>query len=128
MESLYIMHNPISHLFKIGITTNIKERLRKIQCESGCPVYVIQQFNPPQYKEEERKLHKQYKQHRKIGEWFNLTLEHLEEIYTTTPSPFSNNEWNIPTFIAENYEPEDVQGINQAWEMVLNSKKWREFA
>ena len=112
------MHNPISDLFKIGITTNIKERLRKIQCESGCEIEVVQRFRPENAKKAERELHSKYKEKRGFGEWFSLSLEDVENIYAQINSPLNKS---TPDFIANNYEPttqDEVNGVNEAYRMM----------
>jgi hypothetical protein len=63
-------HNSIC---KIGITNNIQRRIAELQNASGCEIDV--EFLAPladNAQEVEAILHKEFKDYRGIGEWFNL--------------------------------------------------------
>lgn len=83
---VYLIHNPVSKLTKIGITDNPKKRIDKIRTESGIDVWFLfglclqeEYDESPMYVESW--LHAHFKNKRRIGEWFELSYRDI--IYTT---------------------------------------------
>jgi len=79
---VYVIYNKSNMLYKIGITTEIKNRIRSIRTVSGCEIEMVLFIQlHTNYDEEattiESLLHTFFKQRRKIGEWFNLDLKCL---------------------------------------------------
>tara|TARA_R110001592_G_scaffold128057_4_gene340084 strand:- start:1393 stop:1686 length:294 start_codon:yes stop_codon:yes gene_type:complete len=66
---------------KIGITKNLKRRLRELNCGVSNDLIVIKTFDLEHYKKIERFLQNLYITYKVRGEWFNLSEEMLEDIY-----------------------------------------------
>ncbi len=79
---LYVILNKDSGLCKIGITNNVKERLRTLTNQSGCDLHLLfDVWFECLYDESniiaESYLHKYFKDKRKSGEWFSLSPRDL---------------------------------------------------
>jgi hypothetical protein len=82
MPFVYLFYNPDNHFYKIGITNNVKERIRTIRNQSGSNVELIGfielEVNLDESSEYlERYLHKWFKSKRVRCEWFNLSLRDI---------------------------------------------------
>lgn len=82
---LYVIFNPDNNLFKIGITCNLKKRLKQLRSQSGCNLTIVQSFASnteidPCVTFVEKKLHEYYKNKRVSGEWFKLSFRDNVEI------------------------------------------------
>ena len=82
---VYIIKNKSTGLYKIGKSTNLKQRIKTISMHSGveidiiCAAYV-ETFNTD-YSEVENLLHRFFKPKRVVGEWFTLSKEDILGIY-----------------------------------------------
>lgn len=77
---VYIIHNPILNLTKIGITNNIKRRIRQLECSSGTKLelyYCTQYYNRATIIE--KSLHDYFRTSRKEGEFFTAEPEIIKE-------------------------------------------------
>ena len=84
-EIVYVVYNDLTKLTKIGITTNIKKRIRQLSNQNGCDIKLFQAIELEiNYDESanyiESKLHNYFKDKRKVGEWFDLSLKDYVEI------------------------------------------------
>jgi len=82
---VYVVHNIDSNLYKIGITKNLNDRIRAIECASGCEIKFIIGIQLEINCDEkaivvEKYIHNYFKDLRKRGEWFNLSRFNLREI------------------------------------------------
>ncbi len=83
-EYIYVIYNPISKLTKIGITTNLQQRLSSISTMNGIRIEIICTGTVFAEIDQsaiyiERFLHYTFKEFRMIGEWFNLSdLQHTK--------------------------------------------------
>ena len=74
---VYIIFNKNTNFYKIGITRDFTRRFRQLELSSGCKLSIVDYYRPdidntltsPQI---EKKLHKKYKKHKIIGEWFDI--------------------------------------------------------
>ena len=87
----YLIYNPITNLYKIGITGNIDNRINQLRCQSGCDLILIGYVNSAKEidvsaKSIELFLHEYFKNKRKIGEWFDFSKKDLIQI-----NSFSNS-------------------------------------
>ena len=57
-------------LVKIGKTTDLQRRFRGISSNCPVPIQVLKWV--PGYSDEEKTLHKRFKEYRRHGEWFEL--------------------------------------------------------
>lgn len=74
---LYVIFNPDSKLYKIGVTDNPIKRLSAIKCATGSDCEILKLF--PEMKLIETKLHRLLKEYRRNGEWFvkNNTIDKM---------------------------------------------------
>lgn len=76
-ECVYLMKNAFG-LYKIGVSNDPEYRRRSIECNSGVPTELVKFWSVDNRKEAfalETYLHKQYKDCRTHGEWFNLETD-----------------------------------------------------
>lgn len=65
---------------KIGITSDLKQRIRGLQSSCPLPLQFFYYFYSKNCLRDEFDLHKRFEAQRLHGEWFNLTLANLESI------------------------------------------------
>ena len=72
VDSRFIYLLRVHKFYKIGVATNVKERLESLQI--GCPykIYVIAAWLSDDARNEERKIHELLTTYRCSGEWFML--------------------------------------------------------
>lgn len=75
-DVLYVIGQPGTGIAKIGITGNVKSRLRTIQTGSPVPV-AVRWWHPGDY-DLERQLHQEFAEYRMHGEWFDFGVEEPE--------------------------------------------------
>jgi len=80
---VYLMKSE-NNKYKIGITNNLEERLRTIRKFVPYEVSVVHYFYTSFAYRVERSLHEKYASVRDVGEWFNLSDEHVKEICSMT--------------------------------------------
>lgn len=84
---VYIIHNYEFNIIKIGVTTNMPNRLQALISASGCDLKIIYTTPPiKEYFDIEAKAHLFFKDKRRLNtEWFNLNWKEarsfLEEIH-----------------------------------------------
>ena len=83
---VYFFYNPTTELFKIGITNDFWRRHKELQNNSGVFILplvgsLINELYDESADIVEKYLHEYYKDKRKAGEWFNLSLREAFEIY-----------------------------------------------
>ena len=72
--------------YKIGITTGkVETRIKALQTGCPDPIEVVHTYNTNNRYIIEQELHKQYKHKNTNGEWFELTIEEIEEIVRGIP-------------------------------------------
>jgi len=72
---LYVIYNPLTKMVKIGVTSDLRQRLHSLRYCSGCPLELSYYTKPlmDAYKLEDA-LHEHFKNYRGIGEWFSVDL------------------------------------------------------
>lgn len=65
-------------IYKIGVSKNVRQRVKEIQSRVKCPVELIHSF--PGWVSAESTLHGIYRNQRLQGEWFDLTNIDVQEI------------------------------------------------
>lgn len=82
---VYVIKNTLNDLYKIGITTNLKNRIRSLTTQSGCELMVVLYIELHYDYDEspstiEKELHTYFKNKRTLGEWFTLDVKDLIRI------------------------------------------------
>ena len=76
VKSVYLLRNVDTNRIKVGVSKDIKGRLKTLEMQAGCRIELIQLTIPMyNYMNIERSLHKTHQSKRHIGEWFNITKE-----------------------------------------------------
>lgn len=86
-SSVYVVFNNVTNLTKIGITKNIKNRIRSLETSSGVNLDLLLAIDLQEDYDEkagliELMLHDFYKNKRGVGEWFNLNVKDVIQIRT----------------------------------------------
>ncbi|HLR69441.1 MAG TPA: GIY-YIG nuclease family protein [Virgibacillus sp.] len=76
---LYIIKDNASNRYKIGITTNYKDRLRSLNTIVPFGITIIEIFPSSKYKEIEKDVHERFNNRRRNGEWFEFNENDLKE-------------------------------------------------
>jgi hypothetical protein len=76
---------PEQGVVKIGFTNNLDVRLKRLQCGSPVPLYVLARIEG-QPQTLEREYHARFASAREHGEWFLRTIDVNEEIERLNPS------------------------------------------
>ena len=76
---IYLIQNLETSRYKIGVSKNPKKRIKQLQTGSGEELKLIHTFETDNARKIESALHNMYRQHKTMGEWFNLSLseEHV---------------------------------------------------
>jgi len=77
---IYIIQMENTDIFKIGVADDPISRIRGIQVGNPYRLKLIDSFYKENAYEVERKIHKRYKKHRMVGEWFELSSESIEKL------------------------------------------------
>jgi predicted GIY-YIG superfamily endonuclease len=80
MGIVYFIKNEDGFI-KIGRTTNLKRRLRELNCGVSHELIVEKYFELKHYKKVEKSLHNLYSYYKVRGEWYNITKNMLRDIY-----------------------------------------------
>lgn len=80
---VYFAYTPISyekgiHHIKIGQTKNLESRLSQLQTGNPYPLVFYKTHQSFDYKKIEKELHQKYKAKKVLNEWFNITLEDVD--------------------------------------------------
>lgn len=84
-EYLYLIYNKDINSYKIGITNDLYGRINGLSTASGIKLKLVialelEAFRDESAKNLERFLHKEFKNKRNLGEWFNLTIKDIIHI------------------------------------------------
>jgi len=84
-SAVYVFYNHLTGLCKIGVTNNVRTRQMQLRTSSGCSidkllVIYLNRLYDESNKVIESHLHTFFKEKRKIGEWFKLSLSDLIQI------------------------------------------------
>ncbi len=66
-------------IVKIGVTTNVDQRLRSIQAHSPLPLRV-EMWRPGATRQMEQQLHREFAASRSHGEWFHLDAQAMDDL------------------------------------------------
>lgn len=69
-------------LTKIGISSNVDSRYRKLVATSPVPLELLFSISTPDSRKVEKELHLRYNSYRAHGEWFKLSPTQIQEITT----------------------------------------------
>lgn len=69
---LYVLYNPSTKLTKIGKTKSIKKRIMQLDSANGVRLIEVYTKECEDMHKVEKEYHERFKNHRKIGEWFDL--------------------------------------------------------
>lgn len=103
-SAVYLFYNVDTKFCKIGISVNVKRRLRELINASGCKIICISYVildNELDLKADiyEKIIHKYYNYCRKYGEWFELSNFSINSVIT-----LFTHIHGIKIFINENFE------------------------
>ena len=91
-QYVYVFYSTSGH-YKIGMTGNIRNRLKQIQATAGpYTVYLKGWVQVPDAREYERELHQRFADSRVNGEWFSLANDEVEYLEEWMPAQF--HEWD----------------------------------
>lgn len=82
MGSVYLLKTEIDDwtIYKIGFTKkSIQKRIKQLQTGSATPIHLVHFYKTQNYSKVEKWLHRKWKQKRQKGEWFDLSLEDVNE-------------------------------------------------
>ena len=80
METLYLIR--CNQYYKIGIATNVRNRLAALQTGNPTPLEIEACFEFPNALVVEKALHQTFASVRKLGEWFELGDQDIERFIT----------------------------------------------
>jgi citrate lyase gamma subunit len=69
---VYLLRIVDTDFFKVGISTNVEQRLYDIQAGMPLPVALVNSFDQENAREVERTIHQILDKHRVRGEWFQI--------------------------------------------------------
>lgn len=81
---VYVFRAVGTSRYKLGVTTNLRERLRAVQ--TGCPYRVVVVGTCPGERSLEAALHSRFAAHRRQGEWFMLPQSWREDARDLVPA------------------------------------------
>ena len=75
---VYLICDPSTDLFKIGLTTGkLENRLKKLQTGNGTELHLVT-FHKTEYPYKiEKMLHNHFSNKKELGEWFNLDTDDI---------------------------------------------------
>ena len=124
---VYLILNPISKLCKIGITNQPRIRHSQLQNQSGMPLFPLLVLELEAGFDEsggmiEKFLHRFYKEKRKYGEWFDLTIKDIIKIKNLFWSIEGvSNDDNLKNYKNDTYEVSNgISIINQIYNQINN--------
>ncbi len=79
-SGVYIIKVQNSKKYKIGFTQNIKKRMKQFSTGNPCNLKLLYFVETLDYKSLEKDLHKEFKDCRVKGEWFNFEENDLREV------------------------------------------------
>lgn len=71
---VYLIQNLETSRYKIGVSKNPNKRLAQLQTGSGEELKLIHMFETDNARKIESALHNIYRQHKTMGEWFDLSI------------------------------------------------------
>lgn len=79
--TVYVIRKPEDSLYKIGLTTNLKQRLYALKRQLNTDeVELVHSFDAEDAKAAERELHKRFQEKREFNEWFRLDEDDVAQI------------------------------------------------
>ena len=98
-KCVYVIQNKCANVLKIGITSDINQRLNTLMAHSGCEMIVLYSTIPVSNSELiEKTMHEFFKEYRFYGEWFkcesNIVVNKLKQY---------ENEFGLPDDVALKY-------------------------
>jgi len=75
MKMVYLIRCENNNNYKIGVTSNIQQRIKSIQTSSPDKIELIETYHSNYAFEIEKALHNYYAHRHIINEWFELFLE-----------------------------------------------------
>jgi len=95
-KCIYVASHPYTSLTKIGMSKSPTARLDSIKSVIGCALTVHYESplldNPREY---EKQLHEVFKEHKSIGEWFNISPEEIIKYINTIEHTFNGSEYPV---------------------------------
>ena len=105
---LYLLHNRLTNLYKIGIAEDLQERISRLETSSGMGLHLCAsveydiyyrngklEINDSENKHHEMLCHKKFHGKRIIGEWFRFSKRDLVTLKNYIQNDLSELEINI---------------------------------
>lgn len=75
---IYLICDPASDLFKIGMTTGkVERRLKQLQTGNGTDLFIRKVYECEYPRELEKRLHWHFGSKKEVGEWFRLDVNDI---------------------------------------------------
>lgn len=101
---IYVLCDPSTDLFKIGLTTgSIEKRMKKLQTGNGTELHIITYHETNYPYKVEKMLHNKFNPKKELNEWFALTQEDISNFHETCEqienviSSLTDNPFFTPT-------------------------------
>lgn len=72
MANVYLICNPATGQYKIGVSKDVQKRLKQLQTGNGCELHIVASFESSYPYYVEKMLHRHFQKDRTEGEWFYL--------------------------------------------------------
>lgn len=72
MKSIYLIKESENNYYKIGVSKNIKQRVKQLQTGSAGDIQILNSYKSEYAHKIEKALHRKYFQYNIKGEWFDL--------------------------------------------------------
>lgn len=122
MDSVYILK--VGEYYKIGITKNIRERIRHFQTGNPYKVELIALKECVDAANSEKAMHNQFCHNRRFGEWFELGADELAEairILDEVSKERFESKCDASRFMVQTPKPE---GSGWRKELIGKGKYW----
>lgn len=80
--NVYLIHQTNSKLYKIGVSKHVRKRLKENQTGNGNELEIIATVPSEIPYKVESLIHRRWQTKRRVGEWFELTEEDVNEFET----------------------------------------------
>lgn len=82
--SVYLLCDPSTNLFKIGMTrSNVSKRIKELQTGNSCEIHLVKKFDTPIPSFIESSLHRHFLGKHSLNEWYELDCNDIRDFETT---------------------------------------------
>jgi len=80
-QYIYLIRQGKTNHYKIGLSLDIKQRLKTFNMGSGIRMSLICLWDVESPSKTEKRIHKQFKEYNSHGEWFVMNEEELDKLF-----------------------------------------------